>query len=347
MPPSGGRESGSRPDPPPAGGHRGTAPPRSPQRRPGRGPRSPGPRPSRGPRPPGPRGPRGGAAGPGSSAARRAAAARRSGGTPSRTARRDARPSSPKSGPSRLHAACAASTSVPADCHFASTAAWPPIVFCASASRRRAARSAAVWTCAEGGPGESSARTRLDARDELLGLAVDSPRDRARCPRTRRGTPARPRRAPWRSGPRTRRARRGAGCRPAATPSAPPGAARRGRPAPRPPRRRPPADEGLERGHDLLARRLRGVPRVLVAVLVAVEEVVAGGAEALPHRVGARLLDRADRAPLGLQPLELRRGGVPVASTRAAPRPARRAPPSSGGSPPTRACAGCGAPASA
>src|SRR6185436_16539552 len=38
----------------------------------------------------------------------------------------------------------------------------------------------------------------------------------------------------------------------------------------------------------------------------------AGAAEALPHRLGSRLLHRADRLPLVLEPLDLVGGGVSV-----------------------------------
>ncbi len=41
--------------------------------------------------------------------------------------------------------------------------------------------------------------------------------------------------------------------------------------------------------------------------------MVAGGAEALPDRVGLALLDRTDRAPLGLELLDLERRLIPVA----------------------------------
>ena len=70
--------------------------------------------------------------------------------------------------------------------------------------------------------------------------------------------------------------------------------------------------ERLELRADPLARLAGGFARVRVAVLVAVEEAVAGGAEALPDGVGAALLDRADRAPLRLQLLDPGRGLLPV-----------------------------------
>src|SRR5207249_3732099 len=73
---------------------------------------------------------------------------------------RSARPVSPGTGPRRCQAACADSISVAADCHFASTAAAPPMVLVARAFLRRSARSAPET--APGGPtwaSTSSTRT--------------------------------------------------------------------------------------------------------------------------------------------------------------------------------------------
>ena len=56
----------------------------------------------------------------------------------------------------------------------------------------------------------------------------------------------------------------------------------------------------------------------VVALGVAREEAIAGAAEALPDRIGPRLLHRSDRLPLGLQPSQLRRRPAPSRSTRRA-----------------------------
>ena len=277
---------------------------------------------------------------------RASGAPRRSGGRPARSGRRGRGPPPRGRGPRRFQAACAASTSADAECHFASTAARPPIVLLASASRSRAASSSAVWGGAARAARERAPRaaprratTSFSALRRLAsgsrsvpssarGEGLDEPvahagealveRRHLVVGEAARLPPGRLRRLEAR-----RRGRR---------------AARRASPSA--------GSERLELRADPLARLLRGLPRVLVAVLVAVEEVVAGGAEPLPHRLGPALLDRPDRAPLGLQPLELGGGRLPV-----------------GGLPeglgllaeglllrevvaPTRGCAGRGAPAS-
>src|SRR5262249_32225969 len=72
-------------------------------------------------------------------------------------------------------------------------------------------------------------------------------------------------------------------------------------------------NERLELGGDRLALlRLRG-ERERVAVLVALEERVAGGPETLPHLVRLLAAHRADRLPLRLQAADLGRGRVPLA----------------------------------
>ena len=59
----------------------------------------------------------------------------------------------------------------------------------------------------------------------------------------------------------------------------------------------------------------------LVAVLVALEEAIARGAEALPDRLGLVLLHRTDRLPLGLQLLDARPRRSPTRSSRRATPP--------------------------
>ena len=71
-------------------------------------------------------------------------------------------------------------------------------------------------------------------------------------------------------------------------------------------------DDRLELADDRLARAGLLLQFELIAVLVAVEEPIAGGAEAVPDGFGLRLAHRPDRLPLGLQPLDLRRGVLPV-----------------------------------
>ena len=80
-----------------------------------------------------------------------------------------------------------------------------------------------------------------------------------------------------------------------------------------------PADgcaSGLELGEERLAIGLLGFELDLVAPLVAFEERVAGGAEALPDRLRLVPAHGADRLPLGLQPSNLRGGPVPLAGGR-------------------------------
>ena len=63
----------------------------------------------------------------------------------------------------------------------------------------------------------------------------------------------------------------------------------------------------LELADHRFARRRLLLQLNLVAVLVAIEEPIARGAEALPDRLRLRLPHRTDRLPLGLQLLQLRR----------------------------------------
>ena len=70
--------------------------------------------------------------------------------------------------------------------------------------------------------------------------------------------------------------------------------------------------ERLELGADRLARRDALGARDVVALRVAREKASHARAEPLPDRLRPALLHRPDRLPLGLQPLDLGRRGVPV-----------------------------------
>ena len=87
-------------------------------------------------------------------------------------------------------------------------------------------------------------------------------------------------------------------------------------------------EERLELDRERLAVGLARLDLDLVAALVAVEERVRGRPEPLPQRLRLGPADRADRLPVRLQPAQLGRRLVPVARGRRAPRRGRTALPS-------------------
>src|SRR5262249_7801087 len=71
-------------------------------------------------------------------------------------------------------------------------------------------------------------------------------------------------------------------------------------------------DERFELGAERFARRLLRLARDRVPPLVALVEGVARGPEALPERLGPRLLHGPDRLPFGLEPFHLGEPRLPV-----------------------------------
>ncbi len=178
----------------------------------------------------------------------------------------------------------------------------------ASALRRRAASCSVCESRALGSCWTSPASV-LDAGDELGHALHDGGRvhvgagegfRRGRQQPAERGLPAFGQRPHARHG---YRGTRGSRC------SAAPAHARRGQPGARRVRGPP-----VPRARRPVASRSASLPASAISwrLMVALEEPVGSAAETVPDRFGLVAPDRADRLPLGLQPLHLGGGRVPV-----------------------------------